>query len=516
MPKFLLGAVVLVASFVGALYAMNALWPAAPPGTRPQLLPSPPLESVTRRSTIIAPMSIPLSALRDALDAQAPHNLIGRPTNPVSQLLSRAEIGWTLARSPLAIAALPAETLAITTALTGSLRATGQIAAAAGNVGGALGGLVNSGLGQQVQNLAGKTLDQRADIRGNVTLSARPTLLATWRIDPHLTAQLSMGDTTLSVVGVKVNVGTEIKPMVDKQINEQVAILENRLRNDAFLEQAARREWTKMCRAIPLGGAGTGLPALWLEVRPTRAFAAQPRVDAAAIHLVMGVQAETRITPSETTPSCPFPAKLEIVAQADDGRVNIGMPIDLPFTEVNKILERQLKSRTFPEDGSGPVEVSIRGASIAPSGDRLLISLRMNVKERKTFIGFGAEATVHIWGRPALDRERQLLRLTDLDFDVESDAALGLLGSAARAAKSQLQTALADKASIDLKPFTTDAKTKIAAAVAEFTKQDSSVKVDAAITDLRLVDIAFDATTLRVLAQAQGTVEVTLSSLRLH
>ena len=65
---------------------------------------------------------------------------------------------------------------------------------------------------------------------------------------------------------------------------------------------------------------------------------------------------------------------------------------------------------------------------------------------------------MHIWGKPVLDQKNQILRLTDLTLAVESEAAFGLLGAAARAAMPYLQKALADKAVIDLKPFAADAQ----------------------------------------------------------
>ena len=114
-----------------------------------------------------------------------------------------------------------------------------------------------------------------------------------------------------------------------------------------------------MCRSISLGAAAAGMPNLWLELRPTRAFAAQPRIDETALTLTVGVQAETRIVPNETKPDCPFPAQLELVPQIEQGRVNIAVPIDVPFTEVNRLLEAQLKGKTFP-----------RGQEPAPSRSR--------------------------------------------------------------------------------------------------------------------------------------------------
>jgi hypothetical protein len=226
----------------------------------------------------------------------------------------------------------------------------------------------------------------------------------------------------------------------------------------------------------------------------------------------MGIEAATRITPTETKPDCPFPDKITIVPPTPGG-ISIAVPIDLPFTELNKIIAAQIAGRTFPEDGSGPVDVTVKHASIQPAGDRLLISLLVRAKEKKSLFGFGAEATVHIWGTPALDTSRQTLRLTDVELAVESEAAFGLLGAAARAVMPRLQSALAEKATVDLKPFASNARDKIAAAIADFQKSEDGVRVTADVANLTLADIAFDSKTLRVIAAAEGTINVSVTAL---
>ena len=259
-------------------------------------------------------------------------------------------------------------------------------------------------------------------------------------------------------------------------------------------------QWAKACRSIPLQGTGaaSSLPPLWLELRPTRAIAVQPHVDASAVTLTLGIEAETRITSAQTKPDCPFPEKISIIPPTPAG-VSIGVPIDMPFTDLNKIVETQFAGRTFPEDGSGSVDVTVKHATVAASGDRLLISLLVHAKEKKSWFGFGGEATVHIWGRPVLDQAQQTLRLTDVQLAVESEAAFGLLGAAAREAMPRLQQVLADKAVIDLKPFAANAQKKIAAAIADFQKNEDGVRVAAEINEpaarlhrLRFQDAARD------------------------
>jgi Domain of unknown function (DUF4403) len=513
LKTILLAIAVIVVSFFVSLKMMDWL---SPRGTvaAPAIVQLPPLPPVSRSSVILAPVAIALSAIRDAADRAAPRDFAGKADNPVSQVLQNADIGWTASRGPVNATGAQ-DVLSLATALTGKLNVTGSLTSkATGAVGDALGGLLGGNVAKQIGSVNIKELNASAEIKGNVTFTSRPKLAASWHLEPNLAAQVNLGDTSLAVAGARVNVPAQVKPLLDKTVGEQVAAVETRLRSDPTFERNARAQWAKACRSIPLQGTGAtaAMPALWLEMRPTRAIAAQPHVDASAVTLTIGVEAETRITPLQTKPDCPFPATISIVPPTPGG-VSIGVPIDVPFTDINKILEAQLTGRTFPEDGSGSVDVTVKRASVAASGDRLLISLRVNAREKKSFFGFGGEADVHIWGRPVLDQAQQTLRLTDIELAVESEAAFGLLGAAARAAMPHLQKALAEKATIDLKPFATNAQKKIAAAISDFQKNEDGVRVEAEITSLRLADIAFDAKTLRVIAEATGAINVYVTTL---
>jgi hypothetical protein len=513
LKTILLAIAVIVVSFFVSLKAMDWLSPRAAIAP-PPLTQLPPLPPAARNSSIIAPVSVALSAIRDAADRTAPRDFAGKADNPVSQVLQNADIGWTASRGPIAATGAQ-DVLSLSTALTGKLNVTGSLSSkATGAVGDAIGGLLGGNLGKQIGSVNIKALNASAEIKGGVTFTSRPKIAASWHLEPNLAAQVNLGDTSLAVAGARVNVPAQVKPLLDKTVGEQVAAVESRLRTDPTLERNARAQWARACRSIPLQGtaATTALQALWLEMRPTRAIAAQPHVDASAVTLTIGIEAETRITPVETKPDCPFPATISIVPPTPGG-VAIGVPIDVPFTDLNKILEAQLSGRTFPEDGSGSVDVTVKRASVTASGNRLLISLRVRAKEKESFFGFGGEADVHIWGRPVLDEAQQTLRLTDIELAVESEAAFGLLGAAARAAMPHLQKALSEKATIDLKPFAANAQKKIAAAIADYQKNEDGVRVAAEITSLRLADIAFDSKTLRVIAEAQGAINVVITAL---
>ncbi len=67
------------------------------------LAEKPPLPEATRQSVFVAPIAIPISAIRQAMEQAAPRNLTGKPESQLNKLLAKAEIEYTLERSPLTL-----------------------------------------------------------------------------------------------------------------------------------------------------------------------------------------------------------------------------------------------------------------------------------------------------------------------------------------------------------------------------------------------------------------------------
>ncbi|MBY0381331.1 MAG: DUF4403 family protein [Xanthobacteraceae bacterium] len=511
LKLILIGTAVLAGSFFISLKVMDWIWPRQI--EKPVLAQLPPLPPVAQRSEIIAPITIPLKVIAAALDQKAPRSFSGKADNPADKILSNADIDWTITRGPIT-AIGNQNALTLSTPLDGKLSVKGSLELGAGTpAGDALNNLLGAKAAQKLGGISIKSLNANAVIHGTATLVSRPTLLADWHVDPQLSAQVEVNNNSLAVAGAKVAVPAQVKPVLDKTVNDQVAQLQQRLRNDPNFRNSAQAQWNRMCRSIPLPSAGPGLPPLYVEIRPVAALAAQPRIDADTVRLALGMQAETRIVNTPTMPQCPFPDRLRIVPALDEGRVSIGVPIDMTFGQAGKIVEAQLKGRKFPEDGSGEIEALVKSASVDAAGDRLLISLLVHVREKASWFGFGADATVRIWGRPVLDQQSQILHFADLSVAVESDAAFGLLNAAAQRATPSLQKALQDHAVIDLKTLASGAQQKLADVITGMQRNDNGVAVSASVTNVRLGQIAFDSNKLRIIAQATGTMNVVVKQL---
>src|ERR1700724_3613742 len=102
---------ILVMAASGGVFARGAvvvgpmLWPSAPEVERPELAAVPPLPPLTRPSVVVVPAVIPIPAIREALGAATPRTLTGKRDNPLPQVLSNADLGWTVERGPLTVGA---------------------------------------------------------------------------------------------------------------------------------------------------------------------------------------------------------------------------------------------------------------------------------------------------------------------------------------------------------------------------------------------------------------------------
>jgi uncharacterized protein DUF4403 len=504
--KILLVAFIVAVIIGGMLWAQDAFWPFGPSYVRqPALAETPPLKPNTRTSVMTVPVTFALSAIRATVEYATPRSFTGKSENPMTMPFGKTDIGWTIGRGTIALEARP-EGLTLSVPLTGTLNITGQKGSA-----GKSDPLAN--LERGIQDLVTGAFDRRGNVRGDAMLIARPTLLPNWRIDPKFTGHVTIPDGGLSIDGNTIDVSDDVKSAIDRTVTEQIDAMQTKLRNHAAIEQVLRREWMNRCRSVPLATVAADAPNWWLELRPIRAFASQPQIDSTTATLTLGVEAETRIVASATKPDCPFPAELEIVPPISEGHFAVATPIEVPFTEINRILNAQLKGRTFPEDADASAQITVLRARIAPSGDRLLVSLLVRAREKATWFGFGGRATVHILVRPVLDPVQQKIRFTEMVLDVQSKAAFGLLGAAARAAIPYFQKSLEQNAEIDLKQYLASARTGIDAIISEFDKLDDGIDVKAAVADVGLVGVEFDSKTLRVIAEAEGAAKIAVNKL---
>src|SRR5262245_47459325 len=147
LKTVLIAAAVVAVSFFASLKAMDFLSPGG--GKAPLMAELPPLPPATRSSRVLAPVSISLTAIRDAAERGTARTFGGKAENPVSQILQNADIGWTASRGSITVTGAQ-DVLSLTTPLTGTLNVTGSLSSKANDaVNDAIGGLPGANAAKQ-------------------------------------------------------------------------------------------------------------------------------------------------------------------------------------------------------------------------------------------------------------------------------------------------------------------------------------------------------------------------------
>ena len=233
--------------------------------------------------------------------------------------------------------------------------------------------------------------------------------------------QVTLGDTSLSVAGARVNVPAQVKPLIDKTVADQINAVSERLRNDPDLARNARVQWAKACRSIPLQGTTA------VAAAAVAGTAADPRARRAAACRCLGRDADARHRGRDPhhaeadQPDCPFPTRSRSSRRRRPGvasacRSTCPLPISTRSWKRN--------SPGAPSPRMAPARSMSRSTRDGLGIRRPAADLAAGPRQGKEkLFGFGGEATVHVWGRPVLDQAQQTLRLTDVQFAVESEAA---------------------------------------------------------------------------------------------
>ncbi len=487
---------------------------------RPALQAMPPLQPLTGTSVVLAPAAIALSA-RSAKRSRRKRRTISAASRKIRcrNCCPARKLTFTVNRGPLAVSGQPG-VLLVTTPLSGQFEALGTLTGAVGSGVSAVGNAVGNRHRRRRRPAGAKPRRQgvrsahRHPRRGDHGGAADHRAELAHRAQSA--GQVNIVDVVLPIGGLKLSVASAVKPVLDGALRDQMTALETRLRNDPFIENAARAEWAKLCQSISLGAAGQGMPNLWLEIRPVRAIAAQPQIDGRAVTLLVGMQAQTRIVPNQTKPDCPFPQQLDLVAQANGGGVNIAVPIDIPFTEVSRLLDTQFVGKTFPEDGSGAFAATVK-AGERRGGGRPAPDLASRPRQEAGLLRDRRRRHARYLGQararpeppdPALHRRRARRAVAG---GIRA-ARRGGAGGGALPAKSAGRPG-GDRSQA-VRRRAPGSRSRRRSAGSRRRRRDFSAKV--AVTDLRLTGVAYDNTTLRIIANATGSVNVAISSLSMQ
>ena len=429
-----------------------------------------------------------------------------------------ATIDWNLSRSTLRVTG-------------GNNTLNGSV-----DIGGPVSAAVNLGL---------ERISARVNLQGRVAVTARPQLREDWRLTtPDLELGVTLNEASLPlslpitrmvpfevvaeipiirdipligeiISGIRRVVRTVTRPIeqittvdisvrgvVQEHLDPEISELRNEIRTDIrnadFLREAAEQAWGSLCLQASLA------PDVWLQVRPLYARAAQPQITEEGILLQLGIDAETQVSTSDTTPNaqtCSFPDTLSIEALRP-ANIEINLPARLDYEVLQRALSDHLVGQTFGDLVSVIVDdvVQVRAA-----GKSLLVQINVTLRTSGWW-STQAAGTLYVLAEPYLDAESQRLRFLDVSLETASRNALV---AAVGEASEPLVENLIEGYDYDLSSTYAELRNTANAALGALSSDD--LVLDGGLEDVRFARLDVGTQYLRLLATARGQITATIA-----
>lgn len=466
MRKIILGMLVLGAIIAAGVFLSENV--SKYDAERPALK-TPALEPLAERlSRATIPVSVPITAVGEALERGTPKEESGSVRNALGGRFAQSELSWQLARSDLQVSGRNGA-LSVEAKLSGEANATGVI-----------------------RLLRKVNFSSRGDVLANVFLTASPTLKTNWRVFPNLSeVKIDMQKTNIPIKRiVDIDAREHILPGVKTTAEGLRAQLNRSVARSGLFRQAAREGWKRLCASTPLGENS----GLWLETKPVVARAAQIRIDHKEIRSTIGIEVKTRILPERTQPSCPFPKTL-LIEKPKPGGFEIVMPTLIDYETLGRMLAEEVVGKSFGKK----VSVLIRAIRIRPHGEDLLLETKV-AAEADILSGTEARGTLYLLAEPKLNVKAQAVTLENVKLDVDSQNVL--FSMAGKAAEPLLLDAISRHIPFELGPRLKEFKDSSESAISAISSE--SISVTGKVHQVRLTRLDVGPEHLRLVLTAEG------------
>jgi hypothetical protein len=313
-------------------------------------------------------------------------------------------------------------------------------------------------------------------------------------------AQLEIVDGTW--IDIDAPAGAELR----RRIAEGIALLDQSLGCD-LLRAPLAAEWREIDIPLPLPDTGE---AAHLHLRPVGAGFSGIDYGTDRISAALRIDAVTEVRAGP--PGAARPLSLPPLERIDRGadRVDINLPVRLPYETLTTELNRRLAGRVFTgPTPAGAARVTVEEVTLYPSGDRLAAGLRFTADFDARLL----DATGWAWlaARPVLSDDGRRIRLEDVALTRQVDNELWALLSGLF--NDQIAAELARASDLSLDEPIAAAREQLALALQDL-EATSGLSVSLADPEIALTALVPAAEALEAVARFRTRAEVTILSLR--
>jgi hypothetical protein len=339
--------------------------------------------------------------------------------------------------------------------------------------------------------------DADLDVQLNTSVRLNPD----WSVASDSTVAINVERAEITVPGLDLNVSTIVEEILQRNSERIAAPLDNFLA-DLDVRGMLAPVWEGFAEPMQL----TENPSVWLRVEPV-AFKLSP-AQASSGNLRFDVGMEMYIDsvvgerPGALTLG-PIPPLEE--APEGTGAFQIAIPIVLELDEATAAISDQIIGR---EDEIGTrARVRWLGIELSGTDDRLRAAVRF---EADTGLWFVSELAgeMAVEGRPSYDRDTQTLKVTGVDYELESDSMLA--GFADRLLHRRLRDRIQEELVFPLETVIADLRGRLQSEL-EGISLSSYGTMNAQIEALSPESVRVDGSVVELLIRADGTMALDLT-----
>lgn len=425
-----------------------------------------------KQSQLFLPITIPIELVRQKLENDTDIRFEGEEKNTAGKLLKEEKLTWWLERDEFAVQKHD-EDLHLSVQTKGLARLRGK-----------------TGIGTKVST--------HLDLLATLHVWLDPKLQEDWTLEPNFKGEADVDEAILEILNKKINVKGKIRKQLNRSIHKALHKETQKLGAPGKLKESIAKQWVKLHQVKPISRS----PQAWSQTKPTSIQVTQFDITDNGIEFGIGFNIETNILVQDQEPEL-------IITDLPDANIHTFTPANLTLnlsvaselsvlaSQIKNKVVGELETRDLPE-----FSATLNDLNLLSDGENLLLAVDITGKHEETTI----EAKIYLKAKPELDTENKEIRLTEIDYWLDSKSILA--NELAALPKEQLLEKVRSQAKIDLTEHYEDA---LSQANEEFKKILQDLPPDSTLAgevkDVSLSQIALSSGHLLIGVRAETLLE---------
>lgn len=450
-----------------------------------------PFSNATSESVINTRLSIPLSNLRERLEANIPESLYNDPGEIKQKCIrifgknlceSYQVGGWAQRTGPIQLIPLNNGFLRIAIPLQYKLKVRGK--------------------GKVVKELLRNVDFKTAAFTASADL--KPSVDSNWQLQLAANSSIQWQQIPrVSVLGVELDIQKKVEKPILKALDKALKKQQTKIATDNRFRKRVEDFWLALQQPRKLKG---NFP-LWLKASPAALNLSTIRIDNEAIRVNLALR--TTLSTSSNNGSLtnqPIPLPALTNRAIPNSAIRISLPLALTYEALANSLQQRLKSKPL-EYKQGDVSISVKAVEIYPNNDRLVLAAKVKLNGLLGLLSSDGE--IYISGKPVVDNQTKTLKLSKVEFSRKLDSKFW--NATTQLLHSQLLAGLQNALVYDFSQNYNEAYQSINQQLNG--QHGKNIKLNGQLDNLKILNVQPDLDEIRLTLEAEGVVDLELTNL---